>query len=588
MKYISALAFVLTIISCNSSQTPSEKPISTNEVFDLYKAEFVEALWEVYPEWSTGVGYERFDHLISIPDEAFRLKEIDFANKNLNHLIAFNIDSLSPSNQTDYFMMENLLEKVRWQNQIFRSVEWNPASYNVAGGFATILGNKKISLEEKINRASERIKLVPDYYKAAANNLVQPTMEHTDLAIQQSTGTKNYLDGTLRDSAKTALAGQENLALFEADLNKAVNAVDGYIAFLKDSIKPALEKNGARPFRIGKELFEQKFNYDIQSSFTAEEIYNQALASKDSLHGKMAKIAEDLWPKYYPNKKKPEDKLTLTKMVIDKIADNHVHRDSFITAIEKQIPELEEFIREKNIIYLDPSKPLVVRKTPDYMAGVAGASISAPGPYDKDGDTFYNVTPLTKYSEKEAKSYLREYNHYVLQVLNIHEAIPGHYLQLVYANQSPSIIKSILGNGAMIEGWAVYTERMMLEEGYGNHEPELWLMYYKWHLRVVCNTILDYSIHVLGMDESQGLSLLMNDAFQEETEARGKWKRATLSQVQLCSYFTGYTEIYTLRKELKKSQGQGFNLKSFHEQFLSYGSAPVKYIKKLMLTETPL
>ena len=192
------------------------------------------------------------------------------------------------------------------------------------------------------------------------------------------------------------------------------------------------------------------------------------------------------------------------------------------------------------------------------------------------------MTPLDGMSDASAESYLREYNHWILQILNIHEAIPGHYTQLVYSNQSPSLVKSLFGNGAMVEGWAVYTERMMLEEGYGNFEPEMWLMYYKWNLRVICNTILDYSIHVKGMTEDQAIALMMNEAFQQQAEAEGKWRRATLSQVQLTSYYSGYREIYDFRDEYKKAQGKDFDLKTFHEQFLSYGSAPVKYIRQLM------
>ncbi len=216
--------------------------------------------------------------------------------------------------------------------------------------------------------------------------------------------------------------------------------------------------------------------------------------------------------------------------------------------------------------------------------GGAGASVSAPGPFDQKADTYYNVTPLDGYSKAEAESYLREYNNYTLQILNIHEAIPGHYTQLVYANKTPSIIKAILGNGAMIEGWAVYSEIMMLENGYKN-SPEMWLMYYKWNLRVTLNAILDYQVHVLGISEKQAMDMLRREGFQEEAEAKGKWTRAKLSQVQLSSYFTGFTEIYDLREELKKKQGKNFNLKKFHEQFLSYGNAPVKYIRELMLAE---
>jgi uncharacterized protein (DUF885 family) len=180
-----------------------------------------------------------------------------------------------------------------------------------------------------------------------------------------------------------------------------------------------------------------------------------------------------------------------------------------------------------------------------------------------------------------------------LQILNIHEAIPGHYTQLVYANQSPSIIKSILGNNAMIEGWAVYTERMMLENGYDGDQdmdsteasPEMWLMYYKWNLRSTCNTILDHDIHVNNLSKEAAIHLLTKEAFQQQAEAEGKWRRATLSQVQLCSYFTGFSEILALREELKNKMGNQFDLKTFHEKFLSYGSAPVKYIREMMLKD---
>jgi uncharacterized protein (DUF885 family) len=279
----------------------------------------------------------------------------------------------------------------------------------------------------------------------------------------------------------------------------------------------------------------------------------------------------------------PTDSLLAIRQMIDVLSLEHCHRDSFMSTIEAQIPELTEFVKEKDLLYLDPDKPLVVRQEPAYMAGVAGASISAPGPYDKFGDTYYNVGTLEKYTSEDAESYLREYNKYILQILNIHEAIPGHYAQLVYSNESPSLVKSVFGNGAMIEGWAVYTERMMLEEGYGNNSPEMWLMYYKWNLRTTCNTILDYSVHVNGMTEEQAMDLLVNQAFQQEAEAKGKWRRSTLTQVQLCSYFTGFYEIMQLRDELKKRDGESFNLKAFHEAFLSFGSSPIKYVREMML-----
>jgi uncharacterized protein (DUF885 family) len=239
-------------------------------------------------------------------------------------------------------------------------------------------------------------------------------------------------------------------------------------------------------------------------------------------------------------------------------------------------------VTSNNLLTLDPDKPLVVRETPLYKRGVAGASIDAPGPYRPQENTYYNVTPLDGLSNEQAESVLREYNQWILQILNIHEAIPGHYAQLVYSNRSPSLVKSLFGNGAMVEGWAVYSERMMLESGYGGNTPEMWLMYSKWNLRVVTNTILDYAVHVLGMQEAEAMDLLTRQAFQSRAQAQEKWNRVQVSSVQLTSYFSGYSEIMELREQRRQALGERFALKDFHEKFLSYGSAPVRMIRELM------
>ena len=236
------------------------------------------------------------------------------------------------------------------------------------------------------------------------------------------------------------------------------------------------------------------------------------------------------------------------------------------------------------------------------MAGLAGASISSPGPYDNNGNTYYNVGSLHGWSKEKAESYLREYNHYVLQILNIHEAIPGHYTQLIYSNNSagknssrndsthqiseptfPGIIKAIFGNGAMVEGWAVYCEQMMMENSWGNAAPELWLTLYKWRLRECSNVLIDYGIQCLNYSEDDVYKLLKNETFQEDAQIKEKYHRATVSQVQLCSYFTGLNDILALREAYKNKMGSNFSLKDFHEKFLSYGSAPVKYIREVML-----
>ena len=553
---------------------------NTDEQFNNYKERFVESLWSIYPSWASTNGYHKYDSLLIVPTTASREIELAFCKANLDSLATFKMENLSDNNKTDLQMIKGQLESTIWSIKEFRSYEWNPSQYNVAESFAEIINGTYDSLDTRLRHLSLKLANVPVYYEAAKANIKNPTKEHTELAIEQNIGGTSVFENDLKEALeKSTLSYEEKQTITERSA-QAVAAMKGYADWLKQ-----LPDESPRSFRIGKELYSKKFEHDIQSAYTAEEVYNKAIAHKKELHEKMFVLADSLWGKYMGAATKPTDSLLLIKNVIDKISLTHTKPDEFQASIEKQIPELVKFINDKDLIYLDPAKPLVVRKEPAYMAGVAGASITAPGPYDKDGNTYYNVGSLSGWDKEKAESYLREYNHYTLQILNIHEAIPGHYTQLVYANQSPSIIKAILGNGTMIEGWAVYTEIMMLENGYGNNEPEMWLMYYKWNLRSTCNTILDYNVHVNNMSKEEALHLLVDEAFQQQAEAEGKWRRVTLTQVQLCSYFTGYTEIYEFREELKKKQGDAFNQKKFHEQFLGYGSAPVKYIREMMTKE---
>lgn len=578
MRYFALFIVSVMFISCG------EKKNEKMEDFKSFEDRFILAFWKQHPGWASYVGFHDYDSLLVIPNEENRLSELAFCRAYLDSLKQFDASKLSRSEQMDLLMIQNQLESSIWYSEVFKEYEWNPSSYNVGGAFGILINGKYAPLDDRLRAMSSKMEKLDAYYAAAKANIKNPTLQHTELAISQNTGALGVFGSELVDSVHASgLSHAEKENLF-TNIELAKMAIEDYVSFLENEVKPNLKEN-ARDFRIGKELFAQKFDYDIVSSYSAEEIYLKALNAKQTLHGKMYELSAQLWDTYQKGKPMPKESLSVIRLMINRLSLEHCHRDSFMASIEAQIPELTTFVRNHDLLYLDPEKPLVVRKEPAYMAGVAGASISAPGPYDKFGDTYYNVGTLENYTDQEAESYLREYNKYILQILNIHEAIPGHYAQLVYSNQSPSLIKSIFGNGAMVEGWAVYTERMMLEEGYANNAPEMWLMYYKWNLRTVCNTILDYSIHVNGMTEDQALHLLMNEAFQQEAEAKAKWRRATLSQVQLCSYFTGFTEIMGLREELKKEKGVAFSLKSFHEEFLSFGSAPVKYVREMMLNE---
>lgn len=555
---------------------------SADAAFDRLAHQFIEALWKLDPDAALIAG--RFDGAarLQAPDAASRQRALSFARQWQARFAALKPAQLSDRGRTDLILLQNKLASDLWYLQALREFAWNPSIYNVAGAMDLILNTDYAPRPQRLKALLARLKAVPAYYAAARASIETPTREHTQLAISQ-------IDGTLTVFDEIEKAAEEERLLAAADrqaLAAARSAVKGYrqrLQALDEKLAAAHGKEGqARSFRLGRELYERKFQLDIQSASSAEQTYQKALATREQLLAKMDELADQLWTKTQGEWPKPADRLEKIDRVISALSVKHVKAENFLAEIRQQIPQLQAFVQDKNLLTIDPEKPLQVRETPAYQRGVAGASIEAPGPYRPQDRTYYNVTPLDGLKPDQAESTLREYNHWILQILNIHEAIPGHYTQLVHANKSPSLVKALFGNGAMIEGWAVYGERMMLEAGYGDHAPEMWLMYCKWNLRSVTNTILDYSVHVLGMTQDEAIALLTQRAFQTEQEAREKWRRVQLTSVQLTSYFSGYSEIVALREERRKALGDRFDLKAFHDQFLSFGSAPVAVIRELM------
>jgi uncharacterized protein (DUF885 family) len=552
--------------------------IDASEEFDIFRKDFLEARWELLPDAALYAGLYDYDEKMVVPDVEHRQRLLAFVSRWRQKLDALDEAALSDIDRVDHVLISNYLERTRWRYDTFREWSWNPARYNIGGGFGRILNTDYKPLEQRLKSFYIRMQSVPDYYAAGLSSLGSVSEPHLALAVRQNEGAIVLFDETYRKLVNESDLTDTEKALFSERADVTVAAIKRYVATLK-----SFKDDRFRDFRIGAELFEQKFQREIVSSFTSKEIYEKAVATKSALHSEMVLISRELWDRYYPDLDEPADDLEAVRKVIDAIAAQHVERTAFVDAVRAQVPELVAFVIEHDLLEMDASRPLVVRETPLYQRGVAVASINAPGPYNASGDTYYNVTPLDELSEAQAESYLREYNSRTMQILNIHEAVPGHYTQLVYANKSPSRIKRLFGNGSMVEGWAVYAEKMMLEEGYGDGELELTLMYDKWILRSVVNAILDYEIHVNGASEEAIMDLLLREAFQEKTEAAGKWRRATLSQVQLSSYFTGFTEIYQLREDYRAKLGSDFVLKDFHNRFLGYGNAPVKYIRSLML-----
>jgi uncharacterized protein (DUF885 family) len=561
--------------------TPASSQSRNDRYMDTLSMQFVSALWRVDPE--NGIYVGKFDAAakLTLPDVATRTRQLAFIDEWLDKFGKLSADKLSPNQRTDLALLLNKLRADRWRLTTLREFEWNPAQYNVAQPLDLILNTEYAAKPQRLRTILKRLADVPAYYQAARGSIVNPTREHTRLAIEQAPGTLVVLADLGKAAQESILSAQEK-ALFAQRIANAGSALLAWVDYLSDLDRSQAQMKRARSFRIGKDLYEQKFAFEIQSANSGEQTYRKALAAREELLARMDAYADQLWDKTVGRTAKPQDRYKKIGMVIDRLSLQHTTPANFLPEIRRQIPQLQDYVIKNNLVTIDPAKPLVVRETPLYQRGIAGASIDAPGPYRPKDKTYYNVTPLDGLTPAQAESSLREYNNWMLQILNIHEAIPGHYTQLMNANRSPSLVKALFGNGAMVEGWAVYGERMMLESGYGDNAPELWLMWCKWNLRSVSNTILDYSVHVLGMTREQALDLLVRQAFQTPQEAAEKWKRAQLSSVQLTSYFSGYSDIMELRERRKQQLGDKFDLKEFHDQFLGYGNAPVRVIGQLM------
>jgi len=573
--------FASFLIACKKDSSVSPMAGSVDDVaFNSYEQHFLDEFWKLNPDWATSVGYHKYDSLLLIPNKSTREKQLNFAKVQLDSLGKYNPSDFLVSNKMDYAIIQNQMSYLQWQIEQQKAYEWDPSSYNVIGTFAYILNEHYAPLSKRLTSFYQKMAFIPAYYKEAEKELKNPAVELTNLAIEQHLGGVGVIETDFADSLKKTNIPEATKKLMLDRAKLSADAIKGYADFLKN-----MKNDKPRSFRLGKDLYEDKFKYEIQATETAQQVFNAAVDRKVYMHHEMAKISIKLWPKYFGNKPMPADTLDIIGQMIDTISTKHVRPDEFQSAIEQILPKLTAFVKEKNLVTLDPTKPLVVRKEPGYMAGVAGASMSSPGPYDAGQNSYFNVGSLSGWAPERAESYLREYNQYMLQILCIHEAIPGHYVQLVYANKTPSMIKSIFGNNAMVEGWAVYSEQMMMDNGYDNFEPEMLLMWYKWNLRSSCNTILDYSVHCLNMPKQQAITLLTHEAFQQPAEAENKWKRVSVTSVQLDSYYTGFKEIMDLREEWKAKQGDKYNLKEFNEKFLSYGNAPVKLIRDAMLAK---
>jgi uncharacterized protein (DUF885 family) len=553
---------------------------TADEQFESLANKYLTELLKMNPERATGLGEHRYDHLLNDYSLAGVKKSRDFNESYLNELKKIPFDKLSKVNNVDARIMRERLESNIFGIDVLREYEWNPGNYNVGSALNALISRDFAPLKDRLASAKGRLEAIPAVVAAAKANLKNPPHVHTETAIAQNKGVINLIKGDLQMFINQA-GMQAELAPAQ---KTAIDALTEYGKWLETDLLP----RSTGEFRLGEAKYRQKLKYALSSDMSKEDLLKRAEADLRATQEKMAKVALSLYPKYFPNGNEAAKTTELSgkqfaiKSILDKLAEKRPNNETIVAQANQDLKETTEFVRAKRLVTV-PSEPVKVIEMPEFARGSAVAYFDSAGPLEKKNETFFTISPTPKdWSDARKESFYKEYNDYMLEDLTVHEAMPGHYLQIMHSNRfkAPTMIRAIFRSGTFTEGWAVYAEQIMSEAGYGGAEVEMQQL--KMKLRVIINAIIDQKIHTAGMTEKEAVDYMMNEGFQEEGEAVGKWKRAQLSSTQLSTYYVGSVEVNDIRKAYEAKNKGKLDMLKMHDAMLSFGSPAPKYVKEMM------
>jgi len=560
----------------------------TDEAFQNLADEYLGDLTNFSPVIATMIGDHSADGELDQVDAAGRTKSLNLLRKYQSALEAIDRDELSRANQVDAELLLHEIESSIWSTEVLQEWAWNPLYYiNISGGSVySLLSRDFAPLEERLMSAASRLEQIPRFLEQARGELVADRVPkiHTETAIAQNEGLNSIIEHMI--VPQMGVLSSEQQEQLNAAIETAKNALADHQTWLEEELLPRATGN----FRIGAELYDTKLAFALNSPLSRKEITARAEQEYANVRKQMYDVAKEVYLQTHPMTAFPDSPNEAYKQAIIRAALEDAYRelpprDGIVEVAKGQLQEATEFVVERNLVTM-PEEPVEVIIMPEFQRGVSVAYLDPPGPLDRDQPAFYAVAPLpTDWTDEQVESFLREYNLYSLQDLTIHEGVPGHYLQIALSNRYPSILRSVLYSGPFVEGWAVYAEGMMIDEGYQDNDPLQRLITLKWYLRAVTNAIIDSAIHVDGMTREAAMKLMVEGGFQEEREAAGKWVRAQLTSAQLSTYFVGYQEHIEMRAAVEKLWGDEFTLRRYHDQALSYGSPPVRFVRALMLDE---
>jgi uncharacterized protein (DUF885 family) len=566
-----ALRLLLLVVVTLSTFAQS----SEDAKFAAVAKDFIEKMLENFPEGATALGDHRFDGKLTDWSSAGRTRVIEVRRECLKSLSGIDRAKLMPVNRLDYDILQNHLEGGIWSFTVSRDHEWNPMLYNRGSAIYLLLEREFAPLPVRLESARKRIEAIPAFLAAAKANLGTASKVHTETAIQQNKGTIRLVRDVVNSYADKVPESREKIQAAQA---KAIAALEDWGKFLNDQVLP----RATRDFRIGPELYQAKLRYNLDSPMTIEEIRQGAERDLKQTQAAMYDTAASLYPKLFPDKNAVSDRKAVIRAVLDKLAESRPDAASIVTLARREFVDATEFVRAKNLMTIYDT-PLEIVEMPEFQRGISVANLVSTGPLEPNGKTFYNISPPpANWNAEQVASFFRENNNFLIKDMTMHEAVPGHYAQFAHANrfQAPTLVRSILSSFVFIEGWASYAEQLMVEHGYGG--PEVKMQQLKMRMRVIINALLDAAIHTRGMTESEAIDLMINEGFQERSEAVGKWRRAQLTSVQLSNYYVGLTELLQLREDYRKKFGPIRDERTFHDKLLSFGSPAPHRLRTLM------
>jgi uncharacterized protein (DUF885 family) len=556
---------------------------------ETFFRDYLEETFQARPMTATRLGDHRFDDRLDDLSPQARAADLERRRRTLARLPeAIDAAKLSAAGRVDYEILRQELERSIWLDETFDPYRDDPRAWNeyLTESVYLLLTQSTRPREENLANARKRMAAMPSVVAQARTSIGEPHRVHTETAIAQTAGAIGFYEDEIYTLAGLP-KGDPTLAAAAAPV---IDALRAHRAFLEGEALPRAREDA---WRIGREAFARKLELELDAGLTADEVLTEAEAEADRVHAEMATVARLLWAGSFPGEAMPPDdaegRAALIRRVLARIGDERSTPESVVSDVRSQVDEIKAFIRDRRILALPEPDRCEIREMPEFMRGNSTAYLNPAAPLDPDGRSEYAVSPPpAHWTEAQVESYFREYNLRMLKILTIHEAYPGHYVQLEYANRAPGLIRRVLQSGPYVEGWAVYTERMMLDQGFGGGDPALRLQQLKFYLRAVINAILDHRMHCTEMTDAEAMRLLVDRGFQTEGEALGKVVRAKQSSVQLSTYFIGRVAHHRLRQAIQRELGERFDLAGYHEAVLRQGSVPVRHLPGLVRRELGL